>query len=122
MSYTTVLNAQGQVIAFGIEAEGWDHPVPPGGSKGHSEVPPVVLAPVPQSVTMAQGRAALIIKGLDTAVESFIDNIVDPVQRKLAWNDYSNRNTWERSNPRLQAIANVLGFDLDELFILAAQQ
>ena len=122
MTYTTILNAQGQVIAFGVEADGWDHPVPPGGSKGASESVPVVVEPVPSAVTNAQGKAALIIMGKDTAVETIIDNIVDQTERKLAWNDYNNRLTWERSNARLQAIATAAGLDLDAMFTLAAQQ
>lgn len=78
--------------------------------------------PVPSAVTNAQGKAALILMGLDDDVEAFIASIPDPVQRKLALNDYNNRLTWERSNERLNTIATALGFDLDTLFTLAAQQ
>ena len=87
-----------------------------------SEDIPEVPEPVPASVTNAQGKAALILMGKDTAVETIIDNIVDPTERKLAWNDYNNRLTWERSNARLQAIAALADLDLDALFTLAAQQ
>ena len=83
---------------------------------------PEVAEPVPASVTNAQGKAALILMGLDDDVEAFISAIPDPVQRKLALNDYNNRLTWERSNDRLNGIATALGFDLDALFALAAQQ
>lgn len=81
-----------------------------------------VRATIPSAVTNAQGKAALILMGKDTAVETIIDNIVDPTERKLAWNDYNNRLTWERSNARLQAIATAAGLDLDALFTMAAQQ
>ena len=87
-----------------------------------SDQSPVVAEPVPASVTNAQGKAALILMGKDTAVETIIDNIVDQTERKLAWNDYNNRLTWERSNARLQAIAALADLDLDALFTLAAQQ
>lgn len=87
-----------------------------------SDQPPVVPEPVPASVTNAQGKAALILQGLDDEVEAFIAAIPDPVQRKLALNDYNNRLTWERSNPFLLSAAAILNFDLDALFTLAAQQ
>ena len=79
-------------------------------------------APVPTSVTNAQGKAALILLGLDDDVEAAIAAIPDPIQRKLALNDYNNRLTWERSNATLQALATGLDLDLDALFTLAAQQ
>lgn len=84
--------------------------------------PPAYVAPIPSAVTNAQGKAALILMGKDTAVETIIDNIVDPTERKLACNDYNNRLTWERSNARLQAIAALADLDLDALFTMAAQQ
>ena len=122
MTYTTILDAQGRVIAFGVESDGWDHPVPTGGSKGTSDTVPTLTPTIPISVTNAQGKAALILMGLDDDVEAFINAIPDPVQRKLALNDYNNRLTWERNNERLNGIATALGFDLDTLFTLAAQQ
>lgn len=84
--------------------------------------PPVIPESAPSSVTNAQGKAALILMGLDDDVEAFINAIPDPIERKLALNDYNNRLTWERANPRLQAIAATLNFDLDAMFTLAAQQ
>lgn len=115
----------GRVFAF--EADGsQDHfitadmrPMSQAEVDAHLAPPPPT---VPTSVTNAQGKAALIIMGKDTAVETIIDNIVDPTERKLAWNDYNNRLTWERSNARLQAIATAAGLDLDAMFTLAAQQ
>ena len=91
----------------------------------HAEIAAHIAPPppaAPATVTNAQGKAALILMGKDTAVETIIDNIVDPTERKLAWNDYNNRLTWERSNARLQAIATAAGLDLDAMFTLAAQQ
>lgn len=77
---------------------------------------------VPQTVTRAQGIAALILSGKDSLVQQVIDSIPDPIQRKLAQNDWDNRLTFERDNQRLQAIASALDIDLDAMFILAAQQ
>jgi hypothetical protein len=77
---------------------------------------------VPHSVTRAQAIAALILTGKRAQVQLVIDSIPDPVQRELAQNDWDNRLTFERDNPRLVAIAAALSIDLDEMFILAGQQ
>lgn len=80
-------------------------------------------APIPRSITRAQAIAALILSGLDEAVMPAIESIQDPVQRKLALNDYQNRLTFERDNATLQTLAAMLGLDdaqLDDLFRLAA--
>lgn len=75
---------------------------------------------VPQSITRAQAIGALILAGLDELVQPAIDAIPDPVQRKLAQNDWDNRLHFERDNPTLNALAAVLGLtdtQLDNLFI-----
>jgi hypothetical protein len=81
-------------------------------------------ARVPHSITRAQAIGALILAGLDEAVEPAIQAIPDPVQRKLALNDWHNRLHFERDNSTLAAMAAALGLSdaqLDELFIKAAQ-
>lgn len=120
MTYKIAHRSDGTLHGFG-PADQYD-PAGVGLTITFSDQPPVVTEPVPATVTNAQGKAALILMGKDTAVETIIDNIVDPTERKLAWNDYNNRLTWERSNARLQAIATAAGLDLDAMFTLAAQQ
>ena len=80
-------------------------------------------ADVPQSITRAQARAALIVSGLIGLVQPAIDAIEDPVQRALAQNDWDERLHFERSNPTLLSLAASLGWNddqLDELFRLGA--
>lgn len=83
--------------------------------------PPVDSGPdVPQVLTRAQAIGALILAGLDEAVDAAIDAIEDPTQRKLVRNDWTNRLTFERDNPTLLALAKGLGLSslqLDNLFI-----
>jgi len=81
--------------------------------------------PVPQSVTRAQARKALAIQGLFSSVQPAIDSIEDPLQRQLAQIDWDDSLTYERNNATLAMLAEGLGLSeqqLDELFILAAQQ
>ena len=79
--------------------------------------------PVPQQITRAQGKAALIMQGLWGAVLDYVAAIQDPLQRALAEVALNDTLTWERSSPFLNAAAAGLGMtdeQLDALFIQAA--
>lgn len=87
--------------------------------------PAITPVKVPQSVTRAQARKALAIQGLFNSVQPAIDSIQDPLQRQLAQIDWDDSLTYERNNATLAMLAAGLGLteqQLDELFILAAQQ
>lgn len=78
--------------------------------------------PVPQQITRAQGKAALIMQGHWQAVLDYAASIQDPTQRALADVALNDTLTWERSSPFLNAVANGLGMtdeQLDALFIQA---
>lgn len=78
--------------------------------------------PVPQQITRAQGKAALIMQGLWGAVLDYAASIQDPTQRALADVALNDTLTWERSSPFLNATAAGLGMtdeQLDALFIQA---
>lgn len=78
---------------------------------------------VPQQITRAQGKAALIMQGLWGAVLDYVASIQDPTQRALAEVALNDTLTWERSSPFLNAAAAGLGVtdeQLDALFIQAA--
>lgn len=82
--------------------------------------PPVV----PDAVTRRQGRLALLEFGRLDDVESAIEAIEDPTQRRAAQIEY-DADTWERSNQFLQDMWAQLGgtpAQLDDLFILAASK
>lgn len=77
---------------------------------------------VPQQITRAQGKAALIMQGHWQAVLDYVASIQDPTQRALADVALNDTLTWERSSPFLNATAAGLGMtdeQLDALFIQA---
>ena len=78
---------------------------------------------VPQQITRAQGKAALIMQGHWQEVLDYVASIQDPTQRALANVALHDTLTWERSSPFLNAAAAGLGMtdeQLDALFIQAA--
>lgn len=92
-------------------------------AEGNSPEPYVAPPePVPQQITRAQGKAALIMQGLWGAVLDYVASIQDPTQRALAEVALNDTLTWERSSPFLNAAAAGLGMtdeQLDSLFIQA---
>lgn len=80
--------------------------------------------PVPESVTRAQGKAALITAGLWPGVLDFVAAIPDPTERALAEVALHDTQEWRRSSPFFNAAATALGLtgeQLDNLFLAAAQ-
>ena len=77
---------------------------------------------VPQSVSRAQGKAALLAFDLLDGVESYIQSMPDGVDKKLATLAFNETNEWQRNSPFLQQMATSLGLtseQLDNLFIVA---
>lgn len=74
---------------------------------------------VPDLVTRAQGKAALIQAGLWDSVVAFVDAIEDPIQQALARVALDDTLEWRRDSPFLNAAAAALGLtseQLDDLF------
>ena len=79
---------------------------------------------VPQQITRAQGKAALIMQGHWQEVLDYVASIQDPTQRALAEVALNDTQTWERSSPFRNAAAAGLGMtdeQLDALFIQASE-
>lgn len=79
---------------------------------------------VPQVLSRAQARGALILAGLIDQVQSAIDSIEDPLQRALVQNDWDNRLDFQRDYPHLLSIASAMGLtdeQIDQLFIEGAK-
>ena len=77
---------------------------------------------VPQSVSRAQGKLALIQAGLWPAVITFVDGITDPTQRAYAEVALNDTQEWRRDSPFLASAAAALDLteaQLDALFITA---
>lgn len=73
-------------------------------------VPLVESAPVPRSITKAQGQAQLAIEGKYQAVVDYIAAIVDPTQRLLAEIAFNATNDWMIDSPFLNQAATDLGW------------
>lgn len=80
-------------------------------------------ANVPSAVTMRQARQALILAGLDEAVEAAI-NAIPGVPGKLARAEWDKSQTVQRNRPLVLQMGTALGLtsaQLDQLFITASQ-
>ncbi|WP_225783326.1 hypothetical protein [Xenophilus sp. Marseille-Q4582] len=94
---------------------------------GTAFVRPLVPEPepvVPESVTRAQGKAALVQAGLWAGVLAYVASIADPTQQALAEIALHDTQEWRRDSPFLAACAVGLGLtpeQLDALFIAAGE-
>lgn len=70
--------------------------------------------PVPASVTSRQGMEQLIRLGLDEQVDTAIDEIEDPIQRKIVRNWFEKAGEWERDNPQFVALSEKLGLSAEQ--------
>lgn len=67
-------------------------------------------APIPHSITKAQGQAQLAIEGKYQAVLDYIDAIPDATQRLLANIAFNSTNDWMLDSPFLNQAATDLGW------------
>lgn len=77
--------------------------------------------PVPQVISSAQGKLALIELGMHDAAHSYLNAIDDPTEKLKAQIEWE-RPTWERVSPFLNATWSALGGtqeQLDDAFRLA---
>lgn len=77
---------------------------------------------IPESVSRAQGKAALLNAGLLGMVENYIDSLTgeEKIRASLAFNETTE---WRRDSPFLAQAASVLGLSeqqLDNLFLVAS--
>ena len=88
------------------------------------ELAPVQTSVVPQSVSRAQGKLALIGAGLWPAAIAFVEGITDPAQKAYAEVALNDTQEWRRDSPFLASAAAALGLSegqLDTLFITAKE-
>jgi hypothetical protein len=77
--------------------------------------------PVPQFVTRKQARKALIHAGFFDAVQPAIDAIEDPIERALMQTEWDDSEIYERHDPALLALAEILDLDSDQVDALFIQ-
>lgn len=79
--------------------------------------------PAPVVVSMRQARAALIMNGLDEAVDAAV-RAIPGIEGKLAVNDWDRATELRRDHPLVQALTPALGLtseQLDALFVQASK-
>ena len=82
------------------------------------------LPTIPQAVSLAQGKAALIQGGLWQAVLDYVAAIPDATQKALAEVALQDTQEWRRDSAFLTAAGTALGLDdaaMDDLFIAASK-
>lgn len=82
--------------------------------------PPAQSAPVPESVSKFQAKAALLQAGLLDSVEAMMAAPQTPAVAKLAWSDAQE---FRRTSPTVAAMTAALGLSegqIDDLFRVAA--
>lgn len=80
--------------------------------------------PIPRSVSMRQGRRALLAKALLDKVPTLIAGIADEASRRAAEIDWEFAATIDRDSALVQSLAPGLGLDeagLDDLFLTASK-
>jgi len=90
----------------------------------HAHINPPVSKVVPVQVSRAQGKAALIQKGIWQDVLAYAQSITDVTERALAEVALSDTTHWQRSSPFLKSAAEALRLSdeqVDEIFIEASQ-
>ena len=118
-----ILNQDGTVANVIVASLGFVEQHHAGRYREVVEPVPDPVSTVPQSLTRAQAKLALLQKGLLGQVPTVIAAIQDPTQRAAAEIEWADRLNFERHNPTLLALAAGLGLDeaeLDELFVLGA--
>lgn len=106
----------GLVAAVGEEGIGWSYD-----GNAFSE-PPAQGPTIPQVVSKAQGKAALVTAGLWASVLSYVTGIQDATQRALAEIALNDTQEWQRDSQILNAMAfglNLSTAQLDQLFLSA---
>lgn len=96
------------------------------GSTFTAPAPPEVdpVSAVPESISRAQGKAALVNAGYWAAVTAHVAAVEDETQRALAEIALNDTQEWRRDSAFLGTLAAALGLtdaQLDELFVAAAQ-
>jgi len=81
-------------------------------------------ASIPRAVTKRQAKEALIRNGLYQAALDALEGIVDPTEKAIAQNYWSESQEFQRANPVLTQMATAIGMtdaDLDDLFLQASK-
>lgn len=117
-----VYRVQQEPIPEGFFAAGWGFEIVGDYAIGVPtlEANPEPEVVVPQIISFAQGKRALIRRGHWQAVNDFVDAIEDETERLLAQSALNDPTEFHRTSPFLNYLAGVLGIpdsEIDEMFI-----
>lgn len=110
----------GLMAAVAGEGIGWSYD---GQTFTPPPAPPSQPPQVPLAVSKAQGKAALIVAGLWSAVLAYVAAIADPTDKALAEVALNDTQEWRRDSLFLNSAASALGLtsaQLDQLFVDAS--
>ena len=107
------------VVIGGVLTQQWEvYPLP------METVEAIRRSKVPQSISRAQGKVALIQAGMWPQVLAFVGAMTDPTAKAMAEVALNDTTEWRRDSPFLVGYAASLQLSelqLDELFTAAAQ-
>src|SRR5690554_2012312 len=116
----------GEVYAYETEDEREQWGAPDLVEMNEAEVeahlnPPLPPPAVPEQVSRAQGKAALITAGLWLDVLTYVESITDPTEKALAEVALNDTAHWRRDSPTMQTIATALGITSEQMDVLFLQ-
>ena len=117
-----IKNADGEIVNTVVADDAFIQAAYPGRWELTEPAAPVQTSVVPQSVSRAQGKLALIGAGLWPQAVAFVDGITDPAQKAYAEVALNDTQEWRRDSPFLASAAAALDLSeeqLDALFITA---
>ncbi len=86
--------------------------------------PPTPPPPIPEQVSRAQGKAAMITVGLWPDALAYVEAMTDPAEKAMVEVALNDTTHWRRDSPTMKAMSAALGItskQMDELFIQASQ-
>lgn len=112
-------------IPEGFQVTDWSFILEEDHARGTPTLEPIPSpeALVPQTVSRAQGKAALIMGGLWSSVVNYAEGLEDEMVKLLAQTALYDTQEWRRDSPFLTECAQSMGLteeDLDNLFITAS--
>jgi hypothetical protein len=123
MTYKVVRDSENNVVAYGPNDNNYEPIVEEGQTLVIEDSEPTLPDSIPQLVTMAQARKAMILSGVSIAdVDAAIAGIADPTEKALAQTDWEYSTTVRRDSDLVISLAPALNLtteQVDAMFVLA---
>ena len=123
MTYKVVRDSENNAVAYGPNDNNYEPFVKDGETLAIEDIEPTLPDSIPQIVTMAQARKAMILYGVSIAsVDAAIDGIADAQEKLLAQTDWEYSTTVRRDSDLVISLAPALNLTTDQvdaMFVLA---